>query len=84
MVEVKRTGPSDAERITKRLRPSNEMASATTHVQQGSGAQRVHHTIHHGSTQKFHTDGSSKSLTDMPVMPGAGAPIMGEKKGNPQ
>jgi hypothetical protein len=80
MVEVKRTGPSDAERITKRLRPSNEMATATTHVQQGSGAQRVHHTIHHGSTQKFHSDGSSKSLTDMPIQPGAGAPIVGQAK----
>jgi hypothetical protein len=84
MVEVKRTGPSDAERITRRLKPSNEMASATTHTQQGTGAQRVHTTIHHGSTQKYHDDGRSKSLTDMPVMPGAGAPIMGEKKGEPR
>jgi hypothetical protein len=66
MVEIRRTGPSDAERITKRLKPSNEMASATTHTQQGTGAQRVHTTIHHGSTQKYHDDGRSKSLTDMP------------------
>jgi hypothetical protein len=81
MVEVKRTGPSDAERITKRLRPSNEMETATTHTQQGTGAQRVHTTIHHGSTQKVHTDHGSKSLTDVPVQPGAGAPIVGERKG---
>jgi hypothetical protein len=66
MVEVRRTGPSDAERIAKRLRPSNEMATATTHVVQGSGPTRTHHTVHHGSTQKFHEDGRSKSLTDMP------------------
>jgi hypothetical protein len=85
MVEVhKRDGMSDEARITKRLRPSNEMATATTHVQQGSGPTRTHHTIHHGSTQKYHTDQGSKSLTDMPVMPGAGAPIMGEKKGEPR
>jgi hypothetical protein len=68
MVEVRRTGPSDAERIAKRLRPSNEMQSATTHVVQGSKDHplRTHHTIHHGSTQKYHDDGRSKSLTDMP------------------
>jgi hypothetical protein len=66
MVEIKRTGPSDAERITKRLRPSNEMATATTHVVQGNTPQRVSTTIHHGSTQKQHEDGRSKSLTDLP------------------
>jgi hypothetical protein len=83
MVEVRRTGPSDAVRINKRLAPSNEMASATTHVQTGHGAQRVHTTIHHGSTQKYHSDGGSKSLTDMPnggVQPGAGAPILPQNK----
>jgi hypothetical protein len=84
MAEIRQTGKSNEERIRDRLKPSNEMATATTHVQQGSGPTRTHHTIHHGSTQKFHQDGSSKSLTDMPVMPGAGAPIMGQKKGNPQ
>jgi hypothetical protein len=85
MVEIRRSdGRSDAERITRRLRPSNEMETASTHTTQGTGAQRVHTTIHHGSTQKFHGDHGSKSLTDIPVMPGAGAPIMGEKKGNPQ
>jgi ketopantoate reductase len=68
MVEIrKRDGMSDEARITKRLRPSNEMQSATTHVQQGSGPTRVHHTVHHGSTQKQHEDGRSKSLTDMPI-----------------
>jgi hypothetical protein len=85
MVEVRRRdGRSDAQRIADRLKPSNEMATATTHVQQGSGPTRTHHTIHHGSTQKYHDDGRSKSLTDLSVMPGAGAPIMGEKKGEPR
>jgi hypothetical protein len=85
MVEIrKRDGLSDAERITRRLRPSNEMETATTHTTQGTGPTRVHTAIHHGSSQKYHTDQGSKSLTDMPVMPGAGAPIMGQKKGNPQ
>jgi hypothetical protein len=83
MVEIRRTtGKSDEQRIADRLKPSNEMASATTHVQQGTGPTRTHHTVHHGSSQKLHTDHSSKSLTDIPVMPGAGAPIVGEKKGS--
>ena len=82
MVEVKRRdGMSDEARIRRRLNPSNEMATATTHVQQGSGPTRTHHTVHHGSSQKYHTDHGSKSLTDIPVAPGAGAPILGEKKG---
>jgi hypothetical protein len=81
MVEVHRKGPSDAERIAKRLRPSNEMATATTHVQDGDSPTRTHTTIHHGSTQKFHGDRGSKSLTDIPVQPGAGAPVTGERKG---
>jgi hypothetical protein len=80
MVEIRQTGKSNEERIRDRLKPSNEMATATTHVQQGSGPTRTHHTIHHGSTQKFHDDGRSKSLTDMPVQPGAGAPILGQPK----
>ncbi len=80
MVEIRRTGKPDAERIADRLKPSNEMHTATTHVQTGHGAQRVHTTIHHGSTQKFHDDGRSKSLTDMPIQPGAGAPILGQPK----
>jgi hypothetical protein len=85
MVEVRRRdGRSDAERIAHRLKPSNEMETASTHTTQGTGAQRVHTTIHHGSSQKYHTDQGSKSLIDMPVMPGAGAPITGEQKGNPQ
>jgi hypothetical protein len=80
MVEIRQTGKSNEERIRDRLKPSNEMATATTHVQQGSGPTRTHHTIHHGSTQKYHQDGRSKSLTDMPVQPGAGAPILGQPK----
>jgi hypothetical protein len=80
MVEIKRTGPSDAERITRRLRPSNDTQTATTHVVQGNTPQRVSTTIHHGSSQKYHERSGSKSLTDMPIQPGAGAPIVGQQK----
>jgi hypothetical protein len=68
MVEVRfrPDGKSQEARIRDRLKPSNEMATASTHTVQGSSAQRVHTTIHQGSTQKYHDDGRSKSLTDMP------------------
>jgi hypothetical protein len=69
MVEIRfrPDGKSQEARIRDRLKPSNEMATATTHTVQGTSAQRVHTTIHHGSTQKQHEDGRSKSLTDMPI-----------------
>ena len=62
----KRDNLSEEARIAKRLRPSNDEQTASTHVVQGSGPTRTHHTIHHGSSQKLHEDGRSKSLTDMP------------------
>jgi hypothetical protein len=80
MVEIRQTGKSMEQRIHDKLKPSNHMASATTHTVQGTSAQRVSTTIHHGSTQKFHDEGRSKSLTDMPIQPGAGAPILGQPK----
>ena len=82
MVEVRfrPDGKSQEQRIRDRLLPSNDVRSATTHTVQGTSAQRVSTTIHHGSTQKYHDDGRSRSLTDMPIQPGAGAPIIGQPK----
>jgi hypothetical protein len=87
MVEVRRTGPPDAQRIAHRLLPSNEMETASTHTTQGSSAQRVSTTIHHGSSQKYHEDNRSRSLTDMPVRPtgssflsGGDLPEFGKRK----
>jgi hypothetical protein len=79
-IKLRPGSKSQAERITHRLSPSNEMASAHTHTIQGTSPQRVSTTIHHGSSQKYHDDGRSKSLTDMPIQPGAGAPILGQPK----
>lgn len=44
-------------RIAKRLRPSNEKATAAHTAVTGSGPQRVIHTIHHGGSQAAHGAG---------------------------
>jgi hypothetical protein len=63
MPEVKyRDNKSEAARIAARLRPSNDMQTADTHVQLGSSPLRVHHTVHRGASQAVHSNPSSRSI----------------------
>ena len=85
MPQVKyRDGMSEAARINARLKPSNDLQTADTHVQQGTGPTRVHHTVHRGAAQAVHDNPRSKSLLDDTgnmKIPTAGGPIMGSRKG---
>jgi hypothetical protein len=68
MTEVKyRDNKSESARITARLRPSNDMQTADTHVTTGTGPVRVHHTIHHRASNLQHENPKSRSLTDMRI-----------------
>jgi hypothetical protein len=49
--DTKLTGPSMAERINNRLKPSNDMSTAKTVVHKGTSPQRVIHSIHPCGTQ---------------------------------
>jgi hypothetical protein len=51
MPEERYVGKGPAERIADREKPSNDMSTAYHHIQQGDGARRVHHTIHHPTKQ---------------------------------
>jgi hypothetical protein len=86
MPEVKyRDNKSEATRIADRLKPSNEMQTAGTHVQMGEGPTRVHHTVHRSATNLRHDNPKSRSIlrsdadTDN-VRPTAGPPITGHQK----
>jgi hypothetical protein len=47
MAEMKRSDlKSQSQRITDRLKPSNDMGTANVHSVQGSGPTRVHSTVH--------------------------------------
>jgi hypothetical protein len=81
MVEVKYHGKSEHQRITDRLKPSNQMETADTHVQQGHGPTRVHHTVHRGASNAAHSDAGSKTDLPVPQSIAVGAPNMGQKKG---
>ena len=54
MVEVKQGPLSDAERIAKRLRPSNDHERADSRTTHGSGPTRTVTTIHHSGHQGRH------------------------------
>jgi hypothetical protein len=54
MAEVKYKGKGPAERLQDRLKPSNSDATADVHHVAGSGAQRVHSTVHHSGGQGAH------------------------------
>jgi hypothetical protein len=82
MVEVKYHGKSETQRLSDRLKPSNHMPSADTHVQQGHGPRRLHHTTHYGASNAQHSDAGSKTDLPVPQNIGAGAPNMGQKKGS--
>jgi hypothetical protein len=81
MVEIRRRdGMSDEARIAKRLRPSNDLQTADTHVQLGSSPTRTHHTVHRSGQNLRHDNPHSKSimsdLGDNVKVPTAGAPIL--------
>jgi hypothetical protein len=90
MPEVKyRDGRSETQRINHRLKPSNEMQTASSFTTNGSGPTRVHTSVHHGSSQMRHDNPRSRSVLDADAgdnlrppsgrVPTAGPPIMGRK-----
>jgi hypothetical protein len=92
MPQVKyRDGMSEAARINARLRPSNDFQTSDTHVQQGTGPTRTHHTVHRSASNLQHDNPRSRSIlrkdadTDigdvMNRQPKAGPPNFGSFKG---
>ena len=54
MVDVIQSGKSDAQRITDRMRPSNDTSTATTIVHRGDGPTRIIHSVHRSGQSKQH------------------------------
>jgi hypothetical protein len=85
MPQVKyRDGKSESQRLSDRLKPSNDFGTADTHVVHGTSPTRTHTTIHRGAAQAVHDNPRSKSLLDdtsnMKV-PMAGGEHFGTRKG---
>jgi hypothetical protein len=80
MTEVKYKGKSPEQRIADRYKPSNSSAGVNVHTKFGDGPTRVVSTHHWSGHQSHHEKSGSKSLSDMPIQPGAGAPIVGQQK----
>jgi hypothetical protein len=56
-IDFKAQPSSIEKKIADRLKPSNEMSTASTHSQTGNGPNRVHHTVHRsGSVAKHGSD----------------------------
>jgi hypothetical protein len=86
MVEVhKRDGLSDEARLAKRLRPSNDQATADTFVTHGSSPTRTHTSIHRSGQNPQHDNPRSRSVLsdvgDNMRVPMAGPPHFGTRKG---
>jgi hypothetical protein len=54
MVDVIQSGKSDAQRITDRMKPSNDTSTATTIVHRGDGPTRIIHSVHRSGSAKQH------------------------------
>jgi hypothetical protein len=80
MTEVKYHGKSPEQRIADRYKPSNSPDGVNVHTKFGDGPTRVVSTHHWAGHQSHHEKSGSTSLTDRPVAPGAGAPILGQPK----
>ena len=54
MVDVIQSGKSDAQRITDRMKPSNDTSTADTIVHRGDGPTRIIHSVHRSGQSKVH------------------------------
>ena len=57
MPDVIQSGKSDAQRITDRLKGSNDTSTADTVVHRGDGPTRIIHSVHRSGSAKHVTEG---------------------------